>query len=288
LVPELTLTSIKAVSTRRNLRTKLPLFLILSVTAITTTYPLFFIAVNAFKTKVEYFSNVYGLPHDLYMGNFALLQENLNILRAVGNSAFVVCIGVFVSTLLAALASFPIAKLRFSGKRPIFLMVVSFMLIPGQVLLIPIYLLFANVGLIDNHLSVILVFVVTTLPFGVFLLTSSFVGIPTEMIDSAKVDGASLLRIFASIILPMGRPAVTTLAVLNFLSMWNELLLALVLLPDESKRLLTPTLATLIGRLATNQPVLMAGLLISALPTILMLIIFSRYLIKGITLGVGK
>jgi ABC-type glycerol-3-phosphate transport system permease component len=288
LVLELTLTSIKAAATRRNLRTKLPLFLILLVTAITTTYPLLFVAANAFKKEVEYYSNVYGLPHDLYLGNFALLQENLNVLRAVGNSAFVVCIGVLASTLLAALASFPIAKLRFSGKRPIFLMIISFMLIPGQVLLIPIYLLFANLGLINNYLSVILVYVVTTLPFGIFLLTSSFVAIPTEMIDSAKVDGASLLRIFRSIILPMGRPAVTTLAVLNFLTMWNELLLGMVLLPDESKRLLTPTLATLIGRLATNQPVLMAGLLISALPTVLMLIIFSRYLIKGITLGVGK
>jgi ABC-type glycerol-3-phosphate transport system permease component len=288
LVLELTLTSIKAAGTRRNLYTKLPLFLILLVTAITTTYPLFFVAANAFKKEVEYYSNVYGLPHDLYLGNFALLQENLNVLRAVGNSAFVVCIGVLASTLLAALASFPMAKLRFSGKRPIFLMIISFMLIPGQVLLIPIYLLFANLGLINNYLSVIMVYIVTTLPFGIFLLTSSFVAIPTEMIDSAKVDGASLLRIFRSIILPMGRPAVTTLAVLNFLTMWNELLLGMVLLPDESKRLLTPTLATLIGRLATNQPVLMAGLLISALPTVLMLIIFSRYLIKGITLGVGK
>jgi ABC-type glycerol-3-phosphate transport system permease component len=160
--------------------------------------------------------------------------------------------------------------------------------VPAQVLLIPVYLLFSRVGLVNNILSVILIYTALALPFGTFLLTSSFRSIPNELIESARLDGASLGTVFRTVILPLGRPAILTLAVLSFLSMWNELLLGMMLLPDQSKRLLTPTIALLLGRLLTNQPLLMAGLLISSLPTVLLLILFSRYLVRGITLGFGR
>jgi ABC-type glycerol-3-phosphate transport system permease component len=267
---------------------KLPIFLILLLIAATTVYPLLFLALNAFKRKTEYYTNVYGLPRGFYLGNFTLLGENFNIGRAVLNSLFVTGVAVVVSILIAALASFPLAKIRFEGQQTIFRLIVGLLLVPGQVLLIPVYLLFSRLNLVNSYLSVILIYTALALPFGIFFLTSSFRGIPSEVIESARIDGASLFRVFGSIVLPLGRPAIMTLAVLSFLSMWNELLLGMMLLPDESKRLITPTIALLLGRLLTNQPLLMAGLFISSLPTVLMLAIASRYLIGGITLGLGR
>lgn len=267
---------------------KLPVFLILLVIAATTVYPLIFLALNALKRKTEYYQNAYGLPKELYFGNFSLLAENFNIVRAVANSLLVTGVAVTAAVLLAALASFPLAKLTFGGQKTLFRLVVALLLIPGQVLLIPIYLLFSRLHLVNNYLAVILIYTAVALPFGIFFLTSSFRGIPSEIIESARIDGASLPRVFGGIILPLGRPAILTLAVLSFLSMWNELLLGMMLLPDESKRLMTPTIALLLGRLLTNQPLLMAGLLISSLPTVIMLAIASRYLIGGITLGFGR
>lgn len=270
------------------LRVKLPIFLVLLAIAVTTVYPLLFLALNALKERTEYYASAYALPQGFYLGNFLTLVENYNIVRALLNSLFVTAVAVTATLLIASIASFALAKIDFRGQRPLFALIVAFLLVPGQVLLIPIYLLFSRLDLVNSYLAVILIYTALALPFGTFFLTSSFRAIPTELIESARIDGASLFHAFRTIILPIGSPAIMTLAVLSFLTMWNELLLGMMLLPDESKRLLTPTIALLLGRLLTNQPLLMAALLISSVPTILMLVIFSRYLIRGITLGFGK
>ena len=270
------------------LRVKLPIFLVLLAIAASTVYPLLFLALNALKERTDYYANAYGLPRELYLGNFTVLVENYNIVRALLNSVFVTGVAVTATLLIATIASFALAKVDFLGQRVLFALIVAFLLVPGQVLLIPIYLLFSRLDLINNYLSVILIYTALALPFGTFFLTSSFRAIPTELIEAARIDGASLFHAFRTIVLPIGSPSIMTLAVLSFLTMWNELLLGMMLLPDESKRLLTPTIALLLGRLLTNQPLLMAALLISSVPTILMLIVFSRYLIRGITLGFGK
>ncbi len=270
------------------LRIKLPIFLVLLAIAVSTVYPLLFLALNALKERTDYYASAYGLPRELYLGNFTILVENYNIVRALLNSVFVTGVAVTATLLIATIASFALAKVQFVGQRVLFALIVAFLLVPGQVLLIPVYLLFSRLDLVNNYLSVILIYTALALPFGTFFLTSSFRAIPTELIEAARIDGASLFHAFRTIILPIGSPSIMTLAVLSFLTMWNELLLGMMLLPDESKRLLTPTIALLLGRLLTNQPLLMAALLISSVPTILMLIVFSRYLIRGITLGFGK
>jgi ABC-type glycerol-3-phosphate transport system permease component len=270
------------------LRVKLPIFLVLLAIAASTVYPLLFLALNALKERTDYYASAYGLPPELYLGNFTVLVENYNIVRALLNSVFVTGVAVTATLLIATIASFALAKVEFVGQRVLFALIVAFLLVPGQVLLIPIYLLFSRLHLVNNYLSVILIYTALALPFGTFFLTSSFRAIPTELIEAARIDGASLFHAFRTIVLPIGSPSIMTLAVLSFLTMWNELLLGMMLLPDESKRLLTPTIALLLGRLLTNQPLLMAALLISSVPTILMLIVFSRYLIRGITLGFGK
>jgi ABC-type glycerol-3-phosphate transport system permease component len=270
------------------LRVKLPIFIVLLAIAASTVYPLLFLGLNALKERTDYYANAYGLPRELYLGNFTILVENYNILRALLNSVFVTGVAVTATLLIATIASFALAKVDFVGQRVLFSLIVAFLLVPGQVLLIPIYLLFSRLDLVNNYLSVILIYTALALPFGTFFLTSSFRAIPTELIEAARIDGATLFHAFRTIVLPIGSPSIMTLAVLSFLTMWNELLLGMMLLPDESKRLLTPTIALLLGRLLTNQPLLMAALLISSVPTILMLIVFSRYLIRGITLGFGK
>jgi raffinose/stachyose/melibiose transport system permease protein len=267
---------------------KTVVFVLLALVGATTLYPLYVMAVDALKSRTEYYSNVYGPPKHLFLGNFNLLMENFDILGALLRSLFVVCIAVVVATFVASLASFALAKIPFRMSNTVFFVAVALLLVPGQVLVIPVYLFFAKLQLIDNFLSVILIYVATSLPFGTFLLTSNFRAIPDELIESARIDGASMWRTFWSIVLPVGRPAVMTLVILSFLSMWNELLLALMLIPDEARRLLTPTITTLMGRYLTNQPLLMTGLLFSSIPTIVAFVVFSRHIVRGVTLGVAR
>ncbi len=273
---------------RRALLIKLPVFLALSAVALTTILPLAYMVMTSLKERTEYFTNPYGLPKAIYLDNFRLMVDTYGFLRSLGNSVLIVGASLTLSLLIGSLAAFAVGKLQFRGKRAFFMFLISLQLIPGQVLLIPIYLLFSRLGMINNYLAVILMYTVGSLPFSIFFLSASFRNLPNELMEAAKIDGASLWKIYLHIILPIGRPAILTLGILNFLSMWNELILALMLLPDEEKRTITSSVSMVIGRFVTNQPLLMTGLLMSSLPTIVVLILFSQYLVKGISAGIGK
>ncbi|MBK9749423.1 MAG: carbohydrate ABC transporter permease [Chloroflexi bacterium] len=273
---------------RHTLLVKVPVFLLLCLVAASTLLPLFYMTMTAMKERTEYFTNPYGLPQGLHLDNIRIMIETYGFLRSFGNSVFIVGSALLLSLFLGSLSAFAVAKLRFRGKRVFFLMLISLQLIPGQVLLIPIYLLFSRLQMINNYLSVILMYAVGSLPFSIFFLSASFRSIPDELIEAAKIDGATLLQVYRKIIIPIGSPSILTLGILNFLSMWNELILALLLLPDENKRTITTSVAMVVGRFITNEPLLQTGLLMSALPTIVVLIIFSKYLVKGISAGIGK
>ncbi|MBE2267960.1 MAG: carbohydrate ABC transporter permease [Anaerolinea sp.] len=273
---------------RHTLLVKLPVFVLLCLVAASTLLPLAYMGMTALKERTEYLTNPYGLPRALNFDNVRIMVETYGFLRAFGNSVLIVGTALFLSLFLGSLAAFAVAKLRFRGKRVFFLMLISLQLIPGQVLLIPIYLLFSRLGMINNYLSVIVMYAVGSLPFSIFFLSASFRSIPDELIEAAKIDGATLFQVYRSIVVPIGSPSILTLGILNFLSMWNELILALLLLPDENKRTITSSVAMVVGRFTTNEPLLMTGLLLSALPTVVVLIMFSQYLVKGISAGIGK
>jgi len=162
------------------------------------------------------------------------------------------------------------------------------MLVPSQVLIIPVYLLLSALRLVDTLPGVILVYAATNIPFGVFFMTAVMRSVPNEIIEAAKIDGAGPMRTLVSVVVPVLRTSILTLAILAFLAMWNELIFGLILLPSEANNLLTPKMASIGGRFVTNQPLLMAGLLLTSLPPILVLTFLSKYLVSGIAAGMGK
>jgi ABC-type glycerol-3-phosphate transport system permease component len=141
---------------------------------------------------------------------------------------------------------------------------------------------------VGGYGGLILVYVSGGLPFAVFFLSLSFRAIPDEVIESARIDGAGFFRTIRSIVLPMGVSALATLAVLQFLAVWNELIFAFILIPDQSLRLLTPTLASIGQRYLNDQPLVSAGLLITSAIPLLMLAMASKYIMRGLSGGVGK
>ncbi|MFN8528862.1 MAG: carbohydrate ABC transporter permease [Anaerolineae bacterium] len=273
---------------RRAVFVKLPVFILLCLVALSTLLPLLYMTMTAMKDRTEYLVNPFGLPSGINFDNVRIMIETYAFLRSLGNSVLIVGSALALSLILGSLAAFAVAKLEFRGKRLFFLFLISLQLIPGQVLLIPIYLVFSRLGMINNYLSVILMYTVGSLPFSIFFLSASFRSLPNELMEAAKIDGASLWQVYRFIVLPVGSPSILTLGILNFLSMWNELILALMLLPDETKRTITASVSMVVGRFTTNQPLLMTGLLMSSLPTVVVLVMFSKYLVKGISAGIGK
>ena len=262
--------------------------LVLTALAVTTVYPLIFLVLNAMKTQREYVESPYGLPGSLDLSNLDTFLFHEEGWRNVANSVVLIGISVPVCVALATLAAYAFTKRPFRGSQTIFGGMVLLVLVPSQVLLIPLFLIFSDLGLIGSYWSLFLAYVSLNLPFGIFLLASTMRAVPNELLEAARIDGAGNLRTLVSIVGPSAKAGIMTFALLAFQTMWNELALSLLLIPRDQDRLLTPTVALLQGRFSTNEPLLMAGLLVATVPSMLAVAIFARYLERGALAGIGK
>lgn len=269
-------------------RSQWPIFIALVAVAATIVYPLYFVIITSVRPNADYLQNPFGLPEVWTFDNYLRLAQTYGAGQAFLNSLFVSTVSVSIVLVLASLAGYALAKLPVPGTRFITATFVSVMLIPGPVLIIPIYLMLARLDLVGTYTGLVLVYVATGLPFATFFLTLSFRGIPDEVIEAARIDGAGFIRIMVSIIAPMGASGIATLAVLQFLGVWNELIFAFILIPDESMRLLTPQLASIGERFLTDQPLVSAGLFITASVPLVLLAFASRYIMQGLQVGVSR
>jgi ABC-type glycerol-3-phosphate transport system permease component len=166
-----------------------------------------------------------------------------------------------------------------------FWVMLMIMFMPGLVVLIPLYVEVAHTGLSNNFVPAILIYTAISIPYGTYLLRSNFRSIPDSVVEASRVDGASWFKVYWRVILPIGRPGVFTVGILTFLNIWNDLFISLVLLHASNTEMVTPTLAQLSGKYSTDVPVLMAGLLIGALPTLLLYFVTARVFIRGMLTG---
>lgn len=277
-----------SISTQLNTKGRWPIFIGLCVVAATIIYPLFFIMITSLRPNSDYVVNPFGLPAVWTIDNYITLWNQYGIGRAFMNSLFVALCSVAIILVVASLAGYSLAKLPVFGSKYFTASFVSVMLIPGPVLIIPIYLVLARLGIVGDYSGLILVYVATGLPFAIFFLTLTFRAIPDEILEAARVDGAGFFRTLWSIVGPMGASGLATLAVLQFLGAWNELIFALILIPDEQLKLLTPTLASIGRRFVTDQPLTSAGLLITAMVPLLLLAFASKYIMQGLQVGLGR
>lgn len=265
-----------------------PIFIALLLLAASIIYPFFFLITSSLRTNADYLQNPLGLPGEVSFQNFLVLWNNYGAGRAFLNSLFVVSIALVIELVLAIIAGYAMAKYPVPGAKYITATFVSVMLIPSQVLILPIYLMLSRLQLVGNFGGLMLVYIATGLPFAVFFLSVTFRSIPNEVIEAARIDGAGFFRTLWSVVFPMGSAGIATLAVLQLLGMWNELLFALILLPDNSMKLLTPALAQIGDRFLNDQPLVSAGLLITASVPIILLAFASRYIMRGLAVGVSR
>lgn len=261
---------------------------LLALLALSTLYPLLFMLLTSLKEKVEYMKNPFSLPARVQFSNYVLLFRQYGVLQAITNSFFTTIVSIALTGFFGALAAFPLAKLKFKGREAVFMFITAFMMVPVAVLMIPTYVMFSNMGLINNYLSVIIFWFVIDLPYGIYMMTANFRSIPTEIIESAKIDGDTLPGIFARIILPMGKSILVTMVIIYFMWNWNDLLMPMILLNSEKMTTLTVAVATIVGKYFSNLPLLLAGLLINSIPTVAIYLIFQKYIIKGVTVGAIK
>ncbi|MDR3578081.1 MAG: carbohydrate ABC transporter permease [Anaerolineaceae bacterium] len=251
-------------------------------------FPIYFMIISAFKTESEYSANKFGLPHSLYLDNFSTALAGDKIFLRFANSAILTVGAVGISLIIACLAAFAFARMNFPGKRFLFNLILSLMVIPPVVMLIPLFVSMVKFQLVNTYQGTILIYTGLLLPFSIYLMTNFFQTIPHEIIEAARMDGCSTLDVFFKIMLPLAAPAVITLIVVNALWVWNELLIALVFMQKDELKTLMVGISALRSRNYVNIPATMAGLTIATIPIVVVYMFGQRYFIRGMVSGAVK
>jgi multiple sugar transport system permease protein len=204
------------------------------------------------------------------------------------NSLIVVGAAVVLLLIIASMAGYALSVLKFRGSGLILLGIICLLAVPAAVVMIPLYRTVSQLGMLNSHVGLALTYTALQLPFSIYLMTSFFNGLPREIIEAARMDGAGQWRVFRAIALPIGAPALATMATLNFLWLYNELLFALLLMQDADKRTVPVGLALLQGQNTTPVPLLASGLLISLVPVLVVFFVAQRELARGLTVGAVK
>jgi raffinose/stachyose/melibiose transport system permease protein len=262
--------------------------LILTLVALIIAAPVYVVIVSTFKTNAELFENPSGLPASWSFANYTRLFVESNIGQSFTNSVIVTGVSVIAALTLASLASFGITRLmRVSGLLLFGFFIVG-LAIPAQVNIIPIFLFFKSLCLTNSLVGLIVINVVTTLPISVFILTTFFRQLPTDMFESAAMDGAGYLRQYFSIALPLSAPAMSATAIFLLVIVWNDLLYPLLLVTEESRRTLPLTLLAYQGEFFADYTMIFTGVLVASAPMVILYIALQRFFIAGLTSGAVK
>ncbi|MCS7261605.1 MAG: carbohydrate ABC transporter permease [Anaerolineae bacterium] len=262
--------------------------LVLLLATFTVLFPAYFMVITPLKTQEAYSFSKLGFPTQIYLGNFETALRGGRFFLWFGNSIILSVGSVALSTLVAALGAFATSRMNFPGRHVLLSVISSLMVIPPVVMLIPLFLFLTRTKLISTYPGAILVYAGLLAPFSVYLLNNFFRTIPHEIIESALMDGASTLDILFRIMLPLSAPALMTLITVNMLWVWNDLLIALVLLPEDSMRTLMVGITVFGSRYNADVPVSMAGMLMASVPIFLIYLFGQRYFIRGLVAGAIK
>jgi multiple sugar transport system permease protein len=260
------------------------LYALLALGLLLTVIPFIWMLSGSFKTQRELLQTTPSLiPQDPTLANYERFWERLNLPRFFWNSFFIAGMITLANLLFCSMVGYALAKLRFAGRNALFLLVLGTLLVPGAVTLVPLFVLMAKLELVDTLWAVILP--VAAGPLGVFLMRQFMLGIPTDLIEAARVDGAREFTIFWRIVLPLSVPALAALAIITFLPAWNALLWPLVVLTSQENFTLPVALAIFSrGQFQADYGLLMAGSVALVVPVIVIFLVLQRQFTQSATM----
>lgn len=256
----------------------------LIITALITLIPFWWMISAAFSPEGQ--TSVY--PPRFWPAEWTLLQfqslfSRLNVTRNFLNSLLLSISVTFISLFLNSMAGYAFAKYRFAGKDRLFKFLLSSMIIPAQVTMLPLFLMLKSMGLINTYMAIIIPGLANI--FGIFLVRQYALSIPDSLIEAARMDGATDFQIYRKVILPLCLPILITLSIFTFMGTWNDFLWPLIALTDNDMYTLPVALANLMGEHTKDTELMMAGSLITIIPVILVFVVLQRYYIRGIMMG---
>jgi len=263
------------------------IFLALTIGAIVTVVPLLWMISASLMPQGEATAFPPRLvPSRVTFEHYRSLFTNLNLGRAFLNSMFVALVGTFTSLLFNSMAGYAFAKLRFGGRDRMFGLLVAAMVIPAQVAMLPLFLMLKSIGLVNTWLGVLIPYMAGI--YSVFLVRQFMLSIPDDLLAAARIDGASELRIYWSIVLPVARPVLATLAIFTFMNAWNDFMWPLIILTDDDKYTMPLAIANLSGEHALDLELMMASAVLTVIPVLSLFFVLQKQYIAGLTSGSVK
>ena len=267
---------------------KIPIHIILIIYSIISIFPFYYVIVTAFKTKEEIYKNIYAPPAKWTFANVITLYTEYGFLRSTINSIIITVLSILITLIVAVLAAYAYSKMEFRAKRFLLSLTVALTGVPIMVVIIPVYVLMSRINMLDSYVGISFIYATFMLPFSIFLLSSFFRSIPEDLLNAASIDGCNRFQLLYKIILPLSKPVITTLIVVNSLWVWNDLLIALMFIRKSEMLTVNVALNSIGGRYANNPVLIQAGALFVAIPMILVFIFGQKYFVKGLLAGAIK
>lgn len=265
------------------------IYALLAVLVVTQIYPLFWLLTYSLKTNEEILGgSFFALPIVPQWQNYKEAYESGSYLQYLSNSVFVTSITMVCVILLSSMTAYAITRFRWRYGSIVMLVFLVGMMIPMQATLLPLMVMFKNIKILNTHLSLILPYIAFQTPIAVFILSGFMRSIPHEIEESAYMDGASIYRIYRSIILPISLPPVMTVCILTFINIWNEYILAATFISSERLKTLPFGIYTFVSQFSVNYGNIGAYLVMGALPVIIIYFVLSERITKGMVAGAVK
>lgn len=262
--------------------------IILIANTVVMLFPVVIMIFSGFKSNMEIYQNPFSIPDFTNLQNFTAMATESNFLRYLWNSVFVTGVSILCIGILGTMASYALGRYAFSGSSFVLMFFMAGLMLPLKLAIIPLFVLFRDLGILNSRLSLIAVYTAMGLPSTIFIMTGFIRTLPKELEDAARMDGASEARIMWSVMLPLCRPAMVIAGIYNLVPIWNDFFFPLVFIQDENLKTLPQGMTIFIGEFVTNWGVMFAGLTLAAAPITIVYILLSNQFINGMTSGAVK
>jgi raffinose/stachyose/melibiose transport system permease protein len=263
------------------------LYILLSATSLLILYPIGIIFLSSMKTSPEFMTDPFGWPKTWTLSNYSSAWESANFSTYFGNSFIITIASIIFINLFGSMAAYAL-NWNFKGSKTLFSYFLLGIMIPIQAKIITLFILLKQLGIINTHFGLILVFIAFNLPLAVFIFFGFFKTIPRELKEAAQLDGCSEVGTFWRIILPISRPIIATVVILTGLNVWNSFFLPLILLQDKKLFPITLGLQRLKGEFSVDWPLFFAAMVMLMIPMIVLFALAQKQFIKGLTSGAVK
>ncbi len=280
----------RPISGRRDYLTgRIILYVALTIAAIFAFFPIYWMLATSLRPNTEVFAFPPTLlPQTYTLEHYQNFIRNPQLLRYLGNSLLIASTTAISSLIVSTYAAYAFSKFRFTGRRSLMFLVLSAQMFPQALLLITLYLMFAQLKLLNTYLVLVLSFTTFTLPLCIWMLKGYFDQIPSDLIEAAKVDGANQLQIIHRVLVPITKPALVATGLFAFMRGWNDFIYALTLVGKDKQTLPPGLVLTYVGEFQAQWADMMAASLLVSLPLVIGFIIFQRQIVSGLTAGAVK